>query len=99
MNDNIYEGILQGLDDAIAFQGGDGSKAVLHKVDGDEEVDPKAVRAKLGMSQSKFAEIFGFTLNSIKNWEIGRREPNRMARIYLKLIEKDPTAVLRIAAK
>ena len=39
------------------------------------EFDVKALRRKLGMSQSKFAASFGFGLDAVQSWEQGRRRP------------------------
>ena len=35
----------------------------------------KAIRQKLGPSQSDFAAYFGFTATQIKDWEQGRSRP------------------------
>ena len=39
------------------------------------EVDVKALRRKLGMSQARFAKSFGFGLAAVQSWEQGRRRP------------------------
>ena len=40
-----------------------------------DEVDVRAIRRKLGMSQRQFAASFGFGLDAVQNWEQGRRRP------------------------
>ena len=45
------------------------------------------------MSQAKFAKAFAINLAALKNWEQGRRQPDPMARAYLTVIAKNPTAV------
>ena len=40
-----------------------------------DEVDVKAIRRKLGMSQRQFAASFGFGLDAVQNWEQGRAVP------------------------
>lgn len=35
----------------------------------------KEVRAKTGLSQSKFAEYFDLPLRTVQEWEQGRRKP------------------------
>jgi putative transcriptional regulator len=62
------------------------------------EVDVKAIRQKLGMSQAEFARSFGFTLDAVQNWEQGRRRPEGAARAFLKVIEREPDAVRRALA-
>ena len=58
------------------------------------EVDVKAIRNRLGMTQAKFSDTFGFSLDAIKHWEGGRRTPEAPARTLLTVIDKNPTAVL-----
>lgn len=60
-----------------------------------ETVDVRAVRRKLGMSQTVFARRFGFSPSSIRNWEQGRRQPDAPARILLMVIDREPEAVRR----
>ena len=59
------------------------------------EVDVRAVRQSLGLSQENFAAKFGFALGSLRNWEQGRRQPDGPARVLLKVIAKEPEAVRR----
>ena len=62
------------------------------------EFDVKALRRKLGMSQSTFAASFGFGLAAVQSWEQGRRRPEGPARVLLKVIEHEPEAVRRALA-
>jgi putative transcriptional regulator len=62
------------------------------------EFDVRALRRKLGMSQSRFAASFGFGLDAVQSWEQGRRRPEGPARVLLKVIEYDPDAVRRALA-
>jgi putative transcriptional regulator len=55
--------------------------------------DVKAIRAKLGLSQSAFARRFGFSVRTVQQWEQGRAVPDRPARILLRVIETAPKAV------
>jgi putative transcriptional regulator len=65
-------------------------------VDISHEVDVKNIRTKFGFSQREFAEYFGFSLSSVKDWEQGRRNPERAARILLTIIDKEPQVINRI---
>jgi hypothetical protein len=46
------------------------------------------------MTQAKFSDTFGFSLDAIKHWEGGRRTPEAPARTLLTVIDKNPAAVL-----
>ncbi|MCG7927275.1 MAG: helix-turn-helix domain-containing protein [Candidatus Thiodiazotropha taylori] len=57
------------------------------------EVNVYAIRHKLGYSQEEFANKYGFSLGTLRNWEQGRRQPEGPARVLLKVIEKNHKAV------
>jgi putative transcriptional regulator len=60
-----------------------------------DDIDVKALRRRLGYSQSEFSRRFGFAIDAVQEWEQGRRTPDRTARILLKVIEREPDAVTR----
>lgn len=95
----IGQSIIRGLEQAIAFAdgAGDPSKYVVHIP---PEIDVRAIRARLGMTQLEFARSFGFSVNTVRHWEQGRRVPEGPTRAYLLVIDREPQAVqkaLRIA--
>ena len=57
-------------------------------------VDIKAIRRKLHVSQSQFAGLIGVSVDTLQNWEQGRREPDGPARALLRVADKKPKAVL-----
>jgi putative transcriptional regulator len=57
-------------------------------------VDVRALRRRLGMSQERFARNFHLSVGTVRDWEQGRSLPDRPARVLLKLIERNPEAVL-----
>jgi putative transcriptional regulator len=56
-------------------------------------VDVKAIRRRLGKSQSEFALMLGVSVATLQNWEQGRRRPEGPARALLKVAAKNPDAV------
>jgi putative transcriptional regulator len=58
-------------------------------------VDVKAIRTKLGMTQEEFSGRFGFSVNTLRHWEQGKRVPEGPTRAYLIVIDRDPEAVQR----
>jgi putative transcriptional regulator len=86
-----FEQMMDGLNDVEAFLAGkqEGFKAHVP-----QDVDVKAIRNRLGMTQAKFSDTFGFSLDAIKHWEGGRRTPEAPARTLLTVIDKNPAAVL-----
>lgn len=57
------------------------------------QIDVRKLRARMGLSQTQFAAKFGFSLDSIQNWEQGHRQPEGPARVLLTVIAKNPKAV------
>jgi putative transcriptional regulator len=55
--------------------------------------DIKAIRDKLGVSQSEFALMIGVSVSTLQNWEQGRRQPDGPARALLKVAAENPEAV------
>ena len=58
----------------------------------------KELRAKMNLSQARFAELLSVELGTLRNWEQGRREPTGPARALLRAIKKDPKNVLKALA-
>lgn len=88
--------ILSGLEDAAAYVQGDASRGRKRQAKVPSKVDVKAIRKRQKMSQSTFAEHFGFAMSSIQNWEQNRREPEGAARLLLSIIDAEPAVVRRI---
>jgi putative transcriptional regulator len=55
-------------------------------------------RVRLGLSQSKFAELLGISVKTLHNWEQGRRQPTGAARMLLRVAALHPEAVLDAVA-
>ena len=86
-----FEQMMEGLGDVEAFLSGERKGFKAHVP---EQVNVKAIRNKLGMTQATFSTMFGFSLDAIKHWEGGRRTPEAPARTLLTVIDRDPRAVL-----
>lgn len=52
------------------------------------------VRRRLGLSQSEFAQRIGVSVETIRNWEQGKRCPTGAAKALLKVLDKAPEAAL-----
>jgi putative transcriptional regulator len=57
--------------------------------------DVKAIRAKFGLSQQRFAKTFALNLATLRDWEQERRMPHGPARTLLRIIDREPEAVRR----
>ena len=56
-------------------------------------VDVRAIRDRIGLSQTGFARRFGFSASAVREWEQGRRQPEAAARVLLLVIASRPEVV------
>jgi putative transcriptional regulator len=54
----------------------------------------RRVRRRLGFSQAEFAERIEVSLDTIRNWEQGKRCPTGAAKALLKVLDRAPEAAL-----
>jgi putative transcriptional regulator len=59
-------------------------------------VDVRAIRRRLQLSQKAFARKFGFSPRTVQEWEQGRAQPDRPARLLLAMIARAPKTVERV---
>ena len=60
-----------------------------------EQIDVKAIRLRLKITQEEFAQRFGFSVSTLRHWEQGARQPEGPTRAYLLVIDQIPVAVQR----
>ena len=53
----------------------------------------RGLREGLGLSREQFALRYGFEVETLRNWETGRRDLDAAARSYLRVISNDPERV------
>ena len=94
MKNEDFQGIIDGLNDAIAFVQGDKSRGRV--VAGP---DVKAIRAKTKLSQAKFAQRLRVPVGTVRDWEQYRRSPDAPARTLLGMVDADPKAALALIEK
>lgn len=87
--------LMSGLNDALAHARGSTTAATAFVP---ADVDVKRIRTTQGLSQTVFASRYGFTAGAVRDWEQGRRRPERAARILLTIIDRDPDVVNRIVS-
>lgn len=54
----------------------------------------RRVRKRLGLSQAEFSERIDVSLDTIRNWEQGKRSPTGAAKALLKVLDRAPEAAL-----
>ncbi|EDV4561354.1 helix-turn-helix domain-containing protein [Salmonella enterica subsp. enterica] len=54
----------------------------------------KEIRQASGLSQTKFADLISVSVDTLRNWEQGRRSPTGPAKALLRAIANDPEHVI-----
>ncbi len=68
----------------------DGSEMTLDH--NDPAVFARQVRARCGLTQAAFAQKIEVPIETVRNWEQGKRAPRGPARALLKVIARSPEA-------
>ena len=91
MNDSDFELLCESIKQAGEIRRGERepSRTFVHT-----PPDPLAIRQRLGLSQSRFAAIIGVSVRTLQNWEQGRRQPDGPAKALLRVVDREPEAVL-----
>jgi len=93
-----FNRIIDGLNDALTIEQGKADPG-SYQVHAPMEVDVKAIRTRMGLTQAAFAARFGFARATVTDWEQKRRRPEASARILLTVIDREPEAVERALAR
>ncbi len=95
MND-FCEGIMQGLQEAIAYTKGENTdQVVVHRLTCEKVRDftpeeIKKTRLAAQMPQWMFAQVIGVSQKSVEAWEGGRSRPDGAARRMIGLLNANP---------
>ena len=90
MKKELFDQLVQSLEQAVKIHRGEAkpSREFIFKSE-----DVRAIRAKLHKTQAEFARMIGVSLNTLQNWEQGRRRPVGPARALLLVAARAPRAV------
>lgn len=83
--------IVENVEAVVRELGETGIRARMASLPGTPDV--RALRARLGLTREQFALRYGLEAETVKNWEIGRRDPDTASRSYLHVISADPEGV------
>lgn len=92
MKKELFDKLVQSLEQAVQIHRGEAkpSRQFVFKSE-----DVRKIRAKLHKSQAEFARMIGVSVNTLQNWEQGRRQPVGPARALLLVAARAPRAVER----
>jgi putative transcriptional regulator len=95
MKKELFEELKQSLHEANLIKRGQLRPGRVFRVNPESNI--VRVRSKLGLSQSKFAAILGISVDTLQNWEQGRRTPTGPAKVLLKIAARHPEVLLEVA--
>lgn len=84
--------LIRSMAEALAHARSQKTGVRVYKV---KPSEVRKARERLGLSQDKFAHAFGVSAATLRKWEQGQRAPTGAAKTLLKVIEREPRAVLR----
>lgn len=58
----------------------------------------RTIRGRTGLTQAAFAASIGVPVETVRNWEQGKRSPRGPARALLKVIEQAPETAFAVLA-
>lgn len=94
MAKRAFDMMMDGLQDAIAFAEGDATRGRIAA-----GPNVKAIRGKVKLTQTAFAETLHIKVATLRDWEQGRRVPEGPARTLLGMVDADPEAAMKLLAK
>lgn len=99
---DIFAELTEGFD-ALTDQRVGKRTLRTHEVEIKPEVEIAAaeivsLRDRLGLSRAVFARYLRTNPRTLENWEQGRVKPNAQAALIMRMVEKFPDTVQRLAA-
>jgi putative transcriptional regulator len=65
----------------------------------DDAAYARNIRSRTGLTQTAFAARIGVPVETVRNWEQGKRSPRGPARALLKVLEEAPEAAFAVLAR
>ena len=99
MRKDLFEQLLDSVNEMKAIQAGRQKPARTTRAEDlfrSGSVDVAALRSRFRLSQAKFAALLGISIDTLQNWEQGRREPEGPARVLLRVAAAHPEALLSV---
>lgn len=90
MKNDLFDELLESVREGGDILKGEAAPARAFEV---EVPEVREIREGYRLSQTEFAALFGISVDTLQNWEQGRRTPAGPARILLQVVARHPEAV------
>lgn len=98
---NLFNELMRGLDDLADAHTGKQTlrthEVEMHPVPDVTADELLALRGRLNLSRAVFARYLRTNPRTLENWEQGRARPNAQAALLIRLVDKFPDTVERLA--
>jgi putative transcriptional regulator len=81
-----------------AMSEADIARQIAAKPDMAPQIDVRAIRRSVGMTQAEFAAAYQFSVRTVQQWERGAKRPSGPARTLLRAIKAGPEGLRRALA-
>ena len=95
-NVDYFEGIMDGLEEALAYTKGNAAVETLARKRSLPNVNVVEIRTMLSMTQKAFAELLGVSCRTVEAWESGKSTPTPTAKKLMFLIREDTSLVNKL---
>ena len=97
-NNDLFDEIMTGLNEAAAYAKGDKkaarkTKVKIRLVTDYTNKDIKRIRMELHLSQRAFAEVIGVSTKTVEAWESGINKPSGSSARLLQIFDENPSAL------
>ena len=85
---SMFNDLKASLEEAVEIKQGQKEAARVARY---EVIDVKEIRTQLNISQKEMAEALGTSVDTVKSWELKRRNPTGLAAKALSMIQGNPS--------
>ena len=90
---DLFSELMAGLSEALAYSKGTPSAETVTRKRSLPDVNVRALRSSLNMTQRVFANVLGVSCRTVEAWESGRSNPTPTAKKLMVLIKNDHALV------
>lgn len=97
MRKDLFDDLVASIEEMHAIQSGLAHPARItsaRSIANGDVIDVARLRARLKLSQTKFATLLGVSADTLRLWEEGRRTPEGPAKVLLRIVAANPEALL-----
>ncbi|HRP07039.1 MAG TPA: NadS family protein [Gemmatimonadales bacterium] len=99
MRQELFDELIESVKQMGEIRSGRRKPARVIRADqllGSDVPDVAALRRHFRLSQVKFATLLGISVDTLQNWEQGRRQPEGPARVLLRVAAAHPEVLLSV---